>query len=110
MSKWIKKDDTVVVLAGNDKGKVGTVLSRLKDKVIVQGVNMRKKHMKRTQKTQAAQIVEMEMPIHISNVSLCDKDDKPIKVKVAYEKGEKKLIYFENDKEVVLRTLKTKGK
>ncbi|NGX33598.1 MAG: 50S ribosomal protein L24, partial [Candidatus Anoxychlamydiales bacterium] len=75
MSKWIKKDDSVVVIAGNDKGKVGTVLSKNKDRVVVQGINMRKKHMKRTQKTQAAQIVEMEMPIHISNVALCSKND-----------------------------------
>ena len=110
MSKWIKKDDSVVVIAGNDKGKVGTVLSKNKDRVVIQGINMRKKHMKRTQKTQAAQIVEMEMAIHISNVALCSKNDKPIKVKVKQENGEKKLIYFENEKEVVLRTLKAKAK
>ncbi|NGX40903.1 MAG: 50S ribosomal protein L24 [Candidatus Anoxychlamydiales bacterium] len=110
MSKWIKKDDSVVVLAGNDKGKVGSVLVKNKDRVVVQGINMRKKHMKRTQKTQAAQIVEMEMPIHISNVAICNKNEKPIKLKVKFEKGEKKLIYFENEKEVVLRTLKTKAK
>ncbi|NGX34504.1 MAG: 50S ribosomal protein L24 [Candidatus Anoxychlamydiales bacterium] len=108
MSKWIIKDDTVVVLAGNDKGKAGTVLSTQKDKIIVQGINMRKKHMKRTQKTQSSQIVEMEMPIHISNVAICDKNEKPIKVKVKFENGEKKLVYFENDKEIVLRKLKTK--
>ncbi|NGX44288.1 MAG: 50S ribosomal protein L24 [Candidatus Anoxychlamydiales bacterium] len=110
MSKWIKKDDSVVVIAGNDKGKVGTVLSKNKDRVVIQGINMRKKHMKRTQKTQAAQIVEMEMPIHISNIALCNKNEKPIKVKVKLENGEKKLIYFENEKEVVLRTLKANAK
>jgi len=110
MSKWIKKDDTVVVLAGNDKGKVGTVLAKNKNRVVVQGVNMRKKHMKRTQKTQAAQIVEMEMPIHISNVAICSKDEKPIKLKVKSDKGEKKLVYFEKGKQVVYRKLKTKAK
>lgn len=110
MSKWIKKDDMVVVIAGNDKNKAGPVLSRKKDKVIIQGINMRKKHIKKTQKTQTAQIVEMEMPIHISNVALCNKSEKPIKVMPKTENGEKKLIYFENDKEIVLRTLKTKVK
>ncbi len=110
MSKWIKKGDTVVVLAGNDKGKVGLVLARNKDKVVVQGVNVRTKHLKRTQKTQSSQIVKMEMPLHISNVALCSKNEKPIKVRVKFEKGEKKLVYFENDKEIILRTLKTKVK
>jgi len=107
MSKWIKKDDRVVVISGNDRDKAGVVLARKKDKVIVQGINIRKKHMKRTQKTQAAQIVEMEMPVHISNVAMCSSDDKPIKVKVKIQKGEKKLIYLDKGKEVVLRKIKT---
>ena len=104
MSKLIKKNDRVVVITGNDKGKAGVVLSKNEDKVVVQGINMRKKHMKRTQQTQAAQILEMEMPIHISNVAFCNSNDEPVKVKVKVEKDSKKLVYMDNGKEVVLRT------
>jgi large subunit ribosomal protein L24 len=107
MSKWIKKDDKVKVLAGNDKDKIGLVLARNKEKVIVQGVNIRKKHVKKTQAAQAS-IVEMEMPIHISNVAIVGSDEKPIKVRVKYENSEKKLVYLENGKETVLRTVKKK--
>lgn len=106
MSKWIKKNDRVVVIAGNDKGKAGTVLVRDGDRVVVQGINLRKKHMKRTQKAQTSQIIEMEMPIHISNVAFCTSDDKKIKVKVKVGKQENQLVYMEKGKEVVLRKIK----
>lgn len=106
MSKWIRKDDRVVVITGNDKGKTGMVLARKKDKVVVQGVNLRKKHMKRTQQTQAAQIIEMEMPIHISNIAFCGGEARPVKVKVKIEKDKKKLVYSDKGKEVVLREQK----
>ena len=51
MSKWIRKGDKVVVTSGNDKGKTGEVILRKEDRVVVQGVNIRKKHVKRQQKT-----------------------------------------------------------
>jgi large subunit ribosomal protein L24 len=107
MSKWIKKEDNVVIIAGNDKGKTGKVLSRSIDRVIVQGINIRRKHMKKTQKTQQAQIVDLEMPISISNVCLCTTDGKKMKVKSRVTSDKKKeLYYLENGKEVVLRQLK----
>ena len=56
MSKWIRKGDRVLVIAGNDKGKAGEVLSRDEDRVIVQGINVRKKHMRRTQEMQGGRI------------------------------------------------------
>ena len=74
MSRRIKKDDTVIVITGNDKGRKGKVLQRNTTHVVVSGVNLRKKHMKKTQTSKMAQIVETEMPIHISNVALCDKE------------------------------------
>ena len=80
MSKWIRKGDRVVVVAGNDKGKAGEVLSRSEERVLVQGINVRKKHMKRTQEAQGPRIIEMEVPIHISNVALCDKEGTPLKL------------------------------
>ncbi len=82
MSKWIRKGDRVLVIAGNDKGKTGEILACAEERVIVQGVNVRKKHMRRTSQTQGGRIVEMEMPIHVSNVMLCDKENKPFRPKV----------------------------
>jgi len=65
----IKKNDTVVVITGKDKGKRGRVLKALpKDnKVIVEGVNVLTKHAKRT-RTTASEIKHQEFPIHVSNV------------------------------------------
>lgn len=106
MSKWIRKGDRVVVIAGNDKGKVGEVLARSEERVLVQGVNIRKKHLKRTQQTQGGRIVEMEVPIHISNVCLCDKEGKPLKVSVRSENKKRELVYKTGDKEAVYRSVK----
>ncbi len=95
MSKWIRKGDRVKVVAGNDKGKTGEVLSRTEERVLVQGVNIRKKHLKRTQESQGARIVDMEVPIHISNVALCDREGNVLKVKVRQaKKGQgRELVY-----------------
>ncbi len=106
MSKWIRKDDNVLVIAGNDNGKTGKVLSRKEDRVLVQGINIRKKHMKKTQQSQSSQIINVEMPIHISNVMPCDKDGKPVKLKVKINEKTKELVYQDNGKEVVYRTIK----
>ncbi|WIF95582.1 50S ribosomal protein L24 [Caminicella sporogenes] len=74
----VKKGDTVVVIAGKDKGKIGKVLQVFpkKERVIVEGVNMVKKHQKPTPKVQQAGIIEMEAPIHVSNVMLYDSKAK----------------------------------
>ena len=71
MPRHIVKGDTVIVTAGNDKGMTGEVLRVLRDKdrVVVQGVNIRSKHMKPTQASPQGGILRKEMPIHISNVS-----------------------------------------
>ena len=73
----IKKDDTVVVISGKDKGKTGTVLRAIpkKNKVVVEGVNMQTKHAKAT-RTSASEIKYMEGPIDASNVKYYDKDAK----------------------------------
>ncbi|MBM3183893.1 MAG: 50S ribosomal protein L24 [Chlamydiae bacterium] len=109
MSKWIRKGDQVKVIAGNDKGKVGEVLTRLEDRVLVQGVNIRKRHLKRTQQAQGARIVEMEKPVHISNVALCDKEGKILKIQVRQSKKskggekEKELVYKAGNKLTLYR-------
>ncbi len=66
----IKKGDNVIVLTGGDKGKKGKVIKTFPtlNKVIVEGVNVKKKSRKATKKTGAGQIVEMSVPIHASNV------------------------------------------
>ena len=78
----IKKGDTVIVRTGRDKGKTGSVLRALPsvNKVVVQGVNMAKRHQRQSPTSQGG-IIEKELPIHISNVSHIDpKDNKPTRV------------------------------
>jgi len=70
----IKKGDTVVVIAGNDNGKQGKVLEviRSKERAIVEGVNMIKKHTKPNAEHPQGGIIEREAPVHISNLMLVD--------------------------------------
>jgi len=70
----IKKGDNVIVIAGNNKGKTGKVLTVIPDKnrVIVEGVAMVKKHTKPNAKNPQGGIVNQEAPIHVSNVALVD--------------------------------------
>ena len=82
-SLHIKKGDTVAVLAGDDKGKTGRVLSidRKKNRAIVEGVNMVKKSTKPTAQYPQGGIVEKEAPIHLSNLNVVDpKTKKPTRV------------------------------
>lgn len=73
----IKKDDTVVVIAGKDKGKAGKVVKAFpkENKVIVEGVNVQTKHQKQTQKAKA-EIKHVEGPIDVSNVMYYDSKSK----------------------------------
>ncbi|MDC3140514.1 50S ribosomal protein L24 [Alphaproteobacteria bacterium] len=90
----IKKGDSVIVITGKDKGKLGNVLSILKDKdrVIVQGVNIIKRHRKATQES-PGKIEEIEASIHISNVSHVDPDNgKSTRVKYEIKDGVKKRV------------------
>ena len=69
----IRKGDEVIVISGRDRGKKGTVLRMIpaEDRVVVQGVNMVKRHTRQSMRQQGG-IVEKETPIHVSNVSLVD--------------------------------------
>ena len=94
MSKLhIKKGDTVYVLAGEDKGQQGRVLSvqAAKNRAIVEGINIVSKSTKPTAKHPQGGIVKMEAPINISNLALIDpKTGKPTRVGIRInEKGEK---------------------
>jgi len=85
MKYKIKRNDTVKVIAGKEKGKVGKVRTVLRDdnKVIVEGINMITKHVKRTQEA-AGYKFRREAPLHISNVALFDSETNEV-VKVAFQ-------------------------
>ena len=89
----IKKGDKVVVISGTSKGMTGEVLKVMptEQRVLVQGVNIRKKHQKPSQMA-AGGIVEKEAPIHVSNVAHIDpKSDKPTRVGMKIMKDGKKV-------------------
>ena len=88
----LKTGDKVVVISGANKGKEGKITKVLDDKVIVEGVNVRKKHLKPKNNNGNGEIVEVERPIHRSNVMLVDpKTKKPTKVKIDFDKNGKKI-------------------
>lgn len=97
----IKKGDNVIVLAGKDNGKKGEILTVFpdKNKVIVSGINVVKKHTKPNAQNPQGGIVEMEAPIHASNVALIDPVSKKA-TRVEYK--------FEGDKKI--RIAKKSGK
>ncbi|MFE4107128.1 50S ribosomal protein L24 [Almyronema epifaneia] len=74
----VKKGDTVQVISGRDKGKVGEIISVLpkQSQIIVEGVNIRTKHVKPRQEGESGQIVTSEFPIHSSNVMLYSEKEK----------------------------------
>lgn len=81
----VRKGDTVQVIAGRDRGKVGEVLTVIPktSQVVVQGVNIRTKHVKPQQEGESGQIVTQEAPIHSSNVMLYSEKEK-VASRVAY--------------------------
>jgi large subunit ribosomal protein L24 len=97
----IKKGDTVLLLAGKDRGKQGTVSLALPqvEKVVVEGLNMVKKHVKPQGQTRQGGVIDKAMPIHVSNTMLiCSECGKP--TRVAHER---RVI---NDKERSVRICK----
>ena len=102
----IKKGDTVVVIAGKDKGAKGKVIQAYpeRDRVLVEGVNRIKKHTRITQTQRGAQsggIVTQEAPIHVSNVMVVDSDGKPSRVGYRIgEDGKKVRISRRNGKDI----------
>jgi large subunit ribosomal protein L24 len=92
MKLKIKTGDTVRVVAGDHKGGEGKVVSvdRVKNKVIVEGINMVSKHEKPSAKNPQGGIVKMEAPIHVSNLSLIDgKSGEPTRVGFEVRDGQK---------------------
>jgi large subunit ribosomal protein L24 len=99
----IRKGDDVVVLAGKDKGKRGTVLRVVGDRVVVENVNMAKKHTKpNPNKGEPGGIVDKEMPIHVSNVGLYNPlADKADRVGFKILDDGRKVRYYKSNGEIV---------
>ncbi|KXB56648.1 50S ribosomal protein L24 [Gemelliphila asaccharolytica] len=100
---FIKKGDKVVVITGKDKGKVGIVKKALpkKDQVVVEGVNIVKKHTKSSQDAPQGGRIEFEAPIHVSNVMLQDPETKkPTRVGFEIKDGKKVRISKKSGKQI----------
>ncbi len=99
----IKKNDTVMVTVGKDKGKTGKVLriNQKKDRVIVEKVNVIKKHVRASQKTKGG-IMERESPIAVSNLMIyCEKCSRPVRAGNKLLEDGKKVRYCKKCKEVL---------
>jgi len=83
MARHVRKGDKVIVTAGRDKGKTGKVLriQTKDDRVVVEGINVRRKNLKPTQDNPRGGAISVEMPIHISNVSPVDSENKATRVR-----------------------------
>lgn len=104
MGLGINKEDTVYVITGKEKGKKGRVLfvDKGKNRVLVERVNVIKKHMKPNKKYAQGGIIEKEAPIAISNVMLfCPKCSKPAKIGASLLEGGKKHRTCKKCKEVI---------
>jgi len=99
----VKKNDTVIVTVGKDKGKTGKVLriNQKKDRVIVEKVNVIKRHVRPSQKSKGG-IMERESPIAVSNVMIyCDKCSKPVRLGNKILEDGKKVRYCRKCNEVL---------
>lgn len=98
----IKKDDKVRIITGENKGSEGKVLKVLKNKkkVLVEGVNIVKKHSKPNSKNPQGGIIEKESPVDISNLSLISSDGQNTRLGYRFEEG-KKVRYAKKNNEII---------
>ena len=98
----IKKDDKVRIISGENKGSEGKVLKVLKNKkkVLVEGVNIVKKHSKPNSKNPQGGIIEKESPVDISNLSLISSDGQNTRLGYRFEDG-KKVRYAKKNNEII---------
>jgi large subunit ribosomal protein L24 len=102
MAAKIKKGDRVVVLAGKDKGKQGSVseVRPKENRVVVEGVNLVQRHTKATQADPQGGIKSKEAALHVSNVAIVDSNGKPTRVGFKVE-GDKKVRFAKTTGEVI---------
>lgn len=102
----LRHGDEVLVIAGNDRGKTGKVISINGERILIEGINVRKKHMKPTQQNQKGQIIDIECAINISNVKP-SVGGKAIKIRTRFNKqNEKEFYYLDGNKEELYRPVK----
>ncbi|MCK9348522.1 MAG: 50S ribosomal protein L24 [Sphaerochaetaceae bacterium] len=99
----LKKNDTVKVISGKDKGKTGRILSINHDaeRVVVQGVNMVKKTMKKKNQQDKGGIIEIEAPLSVANVAYVLKDGKTTRIGYKFDDNGKKVRYAKKTGEVI---------
>lgn len=92
MKLKINKGDIVQVISGNYRGETGRVLEVYPSKmqILIEGINIRKRHTKPSQQNQKGGIIEKELPIHYSNVMILDSDKEPTRIGIRREKNEGK--------------------
>ena len=102
MAAKIKKGDRVVLLAGRDKGRQGEVLRVFpkEERLIVQGLNLVKRHTRPSQADPQGGIKTKEAPVHVSNVAYVDRNGQPTRVGFRVE-GDKKVRYAKKSGEVI---------
>src|SRR5437763_15137767 len=88
----VKKVDHVEVISGNFRGSAGKILAVIpqKQRVLVEGVRIIKKHLRKPQDNPSSKLAEREGPIHISNVKLIERDGKPVKAAESKAKKDKR--------------------
>ena len=100
----IRKNDTVLVISGKDKGNKGKVrfANPKEEKLIIEGINFIKRHARATGQARQAGVIEMEAPIHVSRVMyLCDKCNKPARIGFRFLEDGKKVRFCKVCQEVV---------
>jgi large subunit ribosomal protein L24 len=100
----IRKDDTIVIITGKDRGKKGKVRRAFpnEDRVVVEGLNMIKRHSRARRATRQAGIIELEAPIHVSDVMLvCNKCGNPTRVSFRFLDDGKKVRICNSCREVI---------
>ncbi len=100
----VRKNDTVLVIVGKDRGKKGKVRQALpkESRVVIEGVNVVKRHMRARGATRQAGIIEREAPIHVSNVMLlCTKCNRPTRIGFRFLEDGSKVRICRRCKEVI---------
>ena len=100
----IRKNDTVMVMSGKDKGKKGKVrfANPKEEKLVIEGINFIKRHARATGKARQAGVIELEAPLHISKVMyLCDKCSKPGRIGFRFLEDGKKVRFCRVCQEVI---------
>lgn len=102
--KYLKRGDKVIVTAGNEKGKVGEVLAKSSERVLIKGVNLRKRHRKVQERKPT--IIEAEAPIHISNIAFTPDGQYTTKLRCREKDGKKEIFYLDqSENAIVHRTI-----